>query len=94
MNTSTNYHDLSNNINYFQLTDIKLLFFDIFYKNNQIYLIMPIYNKQADHEQIFVNVDNNRLKLSHSYVKDNYEPILIYIYNYVMQKEILNMPLL
>jgi len=69
-------------INYFELTDTKLLFFDIFYKNNKIFLIMPIYNKQADHNQIFVSINNNRLTLSEYYVKDSWEPALIYVYNY------------
>jgi hypothetical protein len=90
MKDSTNYHDLSNNINYFELTNIKLLFFDIFYKNDKIYLVMPIYNKQADHEQIFIKVDDNRLKMSYSYVKDNNEPTLIYVYDYIMHKDTSN----
>jgi hypothetical protein len=75
-------------INYFELSETSLLFFDIFYKNNKIFLIMPIYNEPPDHDKIFVNVDNNRLKLAHSYVKDIREPILIYVYNYVNNKEV------
>ena len=30
---------------YINETDTSLLFFDIFYKNNKLYLILPIYNQ-------------------------------------------------
>ena len=75
-------------INYFELSTTSILFFDIFYKNNKIFLIMPIYNEPPDKEKIFVNVDNNLLKVAHSYVKDIREPIVIYVYNYVNNKEV------
>jgi len=75
-------------INYFELSETSLLFFDIFYKNNKIFIIMPIYNEPPDRDKIFVNVDNNRLKLAHSYIKDVREPIVIYVYNYVNNKEV------
>ena len=68
---------------YFSINNTKLLFFDIFYKNNKIYLIMPIYNAPALPEYITVNINNKILKLSDSHVKDSNEPILIYIYEYI-----------
>ena len=84
MNIVNNIHEeQSKKINYFTLSETSILFFDIFYKNNKIFLIMPIYNDPPDKEKIFVNVDNTRLKLAHSYVKDVREPIAIYVYNYV-----------
>ena len=79
--------NISNNIinanipNSFYITYTRLLFFDIFYKNNKIYLIMPIYNKPANPLQITIIVNNSELSLSESFVKDSNEPALIYIYN-------------
>jgi hypothetical protein len=70
---------------YFSVNNTELLFFDIFYKNNKIYLIMPIYNAPALSEYITVNINNKILKLSNSHVKDSNEPILIYIYEYISQ---------
>ena len=67
---------------YFAINNFKLLFFDIIYKNNKIYLIMPIYNIPANPDNIIVSVNNVSLKLIESYVKDSDEPILIYIYEY------------
>ena len=67
----------------FSVSNIKLLFFDIFYKNNKIYLIMPIYNVPAVPHHITVNINNKILKLSNSHVKDSNEPILIYMYEYI-----------
>jgi hypothetical protein len=67
--------------NSFYITDTRLLFFDIFYKNNKIYLIMPIYNKPANPLQISITVNKNELSLSESYVKDSNESALIYVYN-------------
>jgi hypothetical protein len=67
--------------NSFYITNTRLLFFDIFYKNNKIYLIMPIYNKPANPLQISVRVNKDELSVSESFVKDSNEPALIYVYN-------------
>jgi len=67
--------------NSFYITNTRLLFFDIFYKNNKIYLIMPIYNKPANPLQIIIRINNSDLALSESFVKDSNEPALIYVYN-------------
>ena len=67
--------------NSFYITDTRLLFFDIFYKNNKIYMIMPIYNKPVNPSQINIIINNNELSLSESFVKNSDEPSLIYVYN-------------
>ena len=69
--------------NYFAVGNIKLCFFDIIYKNNKIYLIMPIYNSAVSPNSITVSINNIPLKLTESHVKDSNEPILIYIYEYI-----------
>ena len=38
-------NNITRDINPFYISDLNLLFFDIFYKNNKLYLIMPIYNE-------------------------------------------------
>ena len=68
--------------NYFAINKNILLFFDIFYKDNKIYLIMPIYNIPANPDDIIIIVNNKHLQLSEKFIKDSNEPILIYIYNY------------
>lgn len=67
----------------FPISKTRLLFFDIFYKNNKIYLIMPIYNTPAASKDITLTINNSILKLTESYIKDSNEPILIYIYDYI-----------
>ena len=68
---------------YFAISNLKLLFFDIFYKNNKIYMIMPIYNEQAFPGYITITINNQILKLTDSHVKDSNEPILVFIYEYI-----------
>ena len=67
----------------FLISSLKLLFFDIFYKNNKIYLIMPIYNVPASSEHIKITVNNKILNLTESHIKDSNEPILVYIYEHI-----------
>jgi hypothetical protein len=68
--------------NYFTINKNILLFFDIFYKDNKIYLIMPIYNTAVNSDHIHISVNNKFLQLTETHIKDSNEPILIYIYNY------------
>jgi hypothetical protein len=68
---------------YFAISNLKLLFFDIFYKNNKIYMIMPIYNEPAFPGYITITINNQILKLTDSHVKDSNEPILVFIYEYI-----------
>jgi hypothetical protein len=69
--------------NFIRLDKVKLLFFDIFYKNNKIHMIMPIYNIPANPQNIIVTVNNTILKLVERHVKDSIEPALIHIYEYI-----------
>jgi hypothetical protein len=71
------------NPQHFPISNTKILFFDIFYKNNKIYMIMPIYNTPALPEHIKLTVNNKVLHITESHVKDSNEPILIYIYEYI-----------
>ena len=68
---------------FFAINNLKLLFFDMYYKNNKIYMIMPIYNAPAFPDHIMVTINNKILKLSESHIKDSNEPILVYIYEYI-----------
>ena len=77
------YCNIERSINNFYLDDYKQLFFDIFYKDNNIHLILPIYNEPIDHELITITINNEKLTLTQTKIKNSYEPILIYIYNYV-----------
>ena len=45
--TKENFYTPSKNIgiNTFELSDYKVLYFDIFLKNNELFLILPVYNK-------------------------------------------------
>ena len=69
----------------FKLDDNTYLFFDIFYKNGDIHLIMPIYNTVFPTESIQLFIDDNfesqLLTLTEQCVKDFYEPTCIYKYN-------------
>lgn len=76
-----NTNNITNTPNSFRIDKTRLLFFDIFYKNNKIYLIMPIYNKPANPSQISLVINNKELVLEESFTKNSDEPILIYIYN-------------
>ena len=67
----------------FPISNTNMLFFDIFYKNNKICMIMPIYNTPALPEHITLTVNNKVLRMTESHVKDSNEPILIYMYEYI-----------
>jgi hypothetical protein len=73
---------MSETINCFQLSKDFFLFFDIFYKNNKIYLIMPIYDCPYSPEEFKLIINDNQLNISERYVKNTYEPSLIYVYDY------------
>jgi hypothetical protein len=74
------------NLNTFKLLDARYLFFDIFYKADKIYLISPIYNNPIDPDTIKISVNNKLLEISDVIIKDSYEPISIFIYNYKSTK--------
>lgn len=70
-------------INNFHLSDYKYLFFDIFYKDNKIYLILPIYDNHIDNQSINITINENKLEITKKIEKNKYEPTLIYIYDYI-----------
>jgi hypothetical protein len=69
--------------NSFQIEDWKYLFFDIFFKNNTIYIILPIINEPVKVDTINIQVEETKLTISKQIIKNSYEPTLIYMYNYV-----------
>jgi hypothetical protein len=66
---------------YINETDTSLLFFDIFYKNNKLYLILPIYNQPYTTDDFVVIYNEKNLTPSEKYTKDSYEPISIFVYD-------------
>lgn len=70
-------------VQWFPIQNDNCLFFDIFYKNSKIYLILPIYNDVVNTENIIITVDDKLIDITNEFVKDIREPILIYVYNYV-----------
>lgn len=81
-----------NSINNFHLIDFKYLFFDIFYKNNQIHLILPTYDHTPfDSNDIILKVDDRRLNVSTEHIqRDFYGPGCIYIYDFVSKNKSIN----
>ena len=61
----------------------KYIFFDIFYKDDNIYIILPIYNKPINIDDIKLKINNIDLILKDKYIKDDDEPIMICIYEYL-----------
>jgi len=69
-------------VNSFPLSNTEVLFFDIFFKNNKIYLILPIYNEPYSTDDINITINENRVPITTKFMKNQYEPILVYIYDY------------
>lgn len=65
----------------FPLSNNKYLFFDIFYKNGQIFMIMPIYEHVINADEIIVKIKDNRIQITEQHIKDSYEPTCIYVYD-------------
>ena len=76
-----------NRVHNFRINKHNLLFFDIFYKNNKLYLILPIYNKLNVNRNMHIFIDNKKINIYKKIIKNKYEPILIYIYEYNCNKE-------
>jgi hypothetical protein len=76
-------------INNFWLNDYKQLFFDIFHKNNKLYLICPVYSKiPRDISKIRILYNNKSINLIKRISKIKYEPTEILIYNFTTNQEI------
>lgn len=68
-------------MNSFPLSNNKYLFFDIFYRDGKIFMIMPIYERVITPNEITVKIKDTRIQISEQHVKDSYEPTCIYIYD-------------
>ena len=55
--------------------------FDVFWKNNLIYLILSINNNIVDESKLNVYLNKTKIKLKQKIIKDKYEPTLIFIYD-------------
>ena len=59
----------------------KLLYFDIFKKNNQLFLIVPVYDKNPDIiDYIKITNKGKLLKLKHKFFKIVKEPVIVLVY--------------
>jgi UDP-glucose 4-epimerase len=59
----------------------KLLYFDIFKKNNQLFLIVPVYNKNPDiTDRIKITNKGKLLQLKHTFFKIVKEPVIVLVY--------------
>jgi hypothetical protein len=74
-------NNMTRDINPFYINNLNLLFFDIFYKNKKLYLIMPIYNEPYTINNFLLMLNNVNLIPSEKYIKDSYEPISIFVYD-------------
>ena len=57
----------------FNLDKDFFLFFDIFFKNNMIYLILPIYNEPYNDKNIKITFDDNILSINEKLIKYEYD---------------------
>ena len=74
-------NNITKDVNPFYINKIILLFFDIFYKNNKLYLIMPVYNEPYTINNFLVTLNKVNLIPSEKYIKDSYEPISVFVYD-------------
>ena len=59
----------------------RLLYFDIFKKNNNLFLIVPVYNTSPDiFNYIKISNKGKLLKLKHIFFKIVYEPVIVLVY--------------
>ena len=78
-------------INSFPLNGYRKLFFDIFHKNNKLYLICPVYSKiQRDISEIKIHHNNIPTKLINRISKIKYEPTEILIYEFNSNEKLNN----
>tara|TARA_B100000886_G_scaffold332894_1_gene286143 strand:- start:3509 stop:5140 length:1632 start_codon:yes stop_codon:yes gene_type:complete len=83
--TKENFYTPSKNIglNTFELSDYKVLYFDIFLKNNELFLILPVYNKDIYFiDKIRVINNGKNLILKKKILKVRYEPTIILVYDF------------
>jgi hypothetical protein len=75
----------------FVISKDRYLFFDIFYKEHSVYMIMPMYNEKVSSNEIIVQTNNSELTLTSEYVKNLYEPIVIFVYSYTCTTDTINL---
>jgi hypothetical protein len=68
----------------FKLNEEKFIFFDVFWRDNQIFLIVPIYDPSDEtrKDKIQIRCDDFILPLNHVHKRIQYEPILVLIYDF------------
>lgn len=86
---------LYDSVNSFQLDIDKFLFFDIFHKNNCIYIICPVYTVELDKlllnlNSIIIKYSDDQLKYLSITHKIQYEPIIILKYELISENLINN----
>ena len=81
----------SNSQQKFVISKDRYLFFDIFYKEHNVYMIMPIYNEKVSSKEIIVKINNTELTLTTEFVKDTYEPIVIFVYSCTSMPDTINL---
>tara|TARA_B100000424_G_scaffold227420_1_gene188180 strand:+ start:2219 stop:3841 length:1623 start_codon:yes stop_codon:yes gene_type:complete len=80
-------YQINHEINSFKLEKYRYLFFDIFLKNNELILIIPVYSKDISFIDNIIIINNNiKLKLAKIIKKIFHEPIIILKYNFYTNK--------
>jgi len=75
-------------MNSFLLYDDAYLFFDMFYKNNQIILICPVTDAGIIMEKLSVNKNGVPLTITHKYSQLTYEAAEVLIYNVDAEEDV------
>ena len=70
-------------INLFHINSFQYLFFDMFYKNNKLYLILPIYDTPIHSDRIHIKINDTLVHPREKHINDSGEPVMIYIYDYI-----------
>lgn len=75
-----NYHQ----INFLKIEEDRYAFFDVFHKDNKIIFICPVYVKNQNPYLLKIKDKHNNIYLQNPtvYLRDNYEPICIIIYDF------------
>ena len=83
--TKENFYTPSKSLglNTFELSNYKVLYFDLFLKNNELFLIIPVYNKDIYFiDKIAIINNGTNLILKKKILKVRYEPTIILVYDF------------
>jgi len=73
-----------NKIHSFQYDYNRFIIFDIFVKNGELYVIIPVYsNDFPNNDKLLLNSSQFTFTIKHKKCKINYEPIIVLIYDIV-----------